>query len=162
GWVGSGKKAKLPWCDARSRSPSMFFKQCWGMWERQPGVARSFGTCFQMKRRRPLVLEPLEDRTLLSGRLVFSHLVDSAHPTYVLFQPLGDPRPAGSPTPITSALTPAQVRHAYGLDQLAEDGLGMTIAIIDAYDNPKFVSSTDPNFNNSDLHQFDLKYNLPE
>ena len=45
----------------------------------------------------------------------------------------------------------------------------MTIAIIDAYDNPKFVSrnsnadvNQDPNFLASDLHQFDLQYNLPE
>ena len=49
------------------------------------------------------------------------------------------------------------------------DGTGETIAIIDAYDNPKFVSRSttlavaqDSNFLASDLHQFDVQYNLPE
>ena len=35
------------------------------------------------------------------------------------------------------------------------NGSGQTIAIIDAYDAPNFVSSTDPNFANSDLYKFD-------
>jgi hypothetical protein len=36
----------------------------------------------------------------------------------------------GSPTP--QGYTPAEIRHAYGLDQLALDGSGQTIAIVDA------------------------------
>ena len=32
-----------------------------------------------------------------------------------------------------STLSPGQVRHAYGFDQLAYDGSGQTIAIVDAY-----------------------------
>jgi subtilase family serine protease len=37
-------------------------------------------------------------------------------------------------TPATSVYyTPAQIRHAYGVDQLAASGTGQTIAIIDAY-----------------------------
>src|ERR1051325_8436425 len=39
-------------------------------------------------------------------------------------------------TPATSApYTPAQIRHAYGFDQLAATGAGEIIAIVDAYGN---------------------------
>jgi subtilase family serine protease len=48
-----------------------------------------------------------------------------------------------------AALTPAQVRHAYGFDQIAGDGTGQTIAIIDAYNDPYIVS---------DLDTFDQQY----
>jgi subtilase family serine protease len=59
------------------------------------------------------------------------------------------------------------MRHAYGIDQvtfgnIVGDGTGQTIAIIDAGDNPGFVSSTDPNFVNSDLHKFDQQFGLPD
>jgi hypothetical protein len=54
--------------------------------------------------------------------------------------------------------TPAQIRHAYGFDQInfngvAGDGSGTTIAIVDAYDDPNIAN---------DLHQFDLRFNLPD
>src|SRR5262249_46785692 len=63
---------------------------------------------------RPLALEELEARQLLSG--------------------------VTSPPPI--GLTPNQVRHAYGFDRItldhgiAGDGTGQTIAIVDAFDDP--------------------------
>jgi subtilase family serine protease len=41
-------------------------------------------------------------------------------------------------------------------------GQGQTVAIIDPYDAPNFVNSTDPNFNNSDLHKFDQEFGLPD
>jgi subtilase family serine protease len=54
--------------------------------------------------------------------------------------------------------TPAQIRHAYGFDQVwfngvAGDGTGQTIAIVDAYDDPNVAS---------DLHQFDAAFGLPD
>ena len=56
--------------------------------------------------------------------------------------------------------TPAQVRQAYGINQItfnngtvAGDGSGTTIAIVDAYDDPKIAN---------DLHQFDLQFGLPD
>ncbi len=63
--------------------------------------------------------------------------------------------------------TLAQIKHAYGIDQIMDggnlqDGSGITIAIVDPYDNPNIVSWNDPNFLTSDLHQFDLEYGLPE
>src|SRR5205807_4206454 len=33
---------------------------------------------------------------------------------------------------------------------------------VDAYDDPNFVNSTDPNFANSDLHRFDAAFGLPD
>jgi hypothetical protein len=55
--------------------------------------------------------------------------------------------------------TPAQIRHAYGFDQIslpngaAADGSGQTIAIVDAYDDPNIAN---------DLHQFDVRFGLPD
>lgn len=63
--------------------------------------------------------------------------------------------------------TPAQIRHAYGFDYTAYgsivgDGSGQTIAIVDAYDDPKMLSSTDPNFATSDLAIFDAHFGIPD
>jgi subtilase family serine protease len=57
---------------------------------------------------------------------------------------------------LLSALTPAQVSHAYGVDQIMfgaikGDGTGQTIAIIDAYDAPNI---------NSDLSAFNAAFGL--
>jgi subtilisin-like proprotein convertase family protein len=73
--------------------------------------------------------------------------------------------PDGSPAPV--GLSPAQIRAAYGFDSIAfgsvtGDGSGQTIAIIDAYDDPKFVSSTSSSFLSSDLHIFDAAFGLPD
>ena len=77
------------------------------------------------------------------------------HPTYVRITPAGGVTPLSTTGP--TGLTPAQVRHAYGFDQISfangvtGDGTGQTIAIVDAYDDPSFLNSTDPNFSTSDL-----------
>lgn len=49
--------------------------------------------------------------------------------------------------------TPAQIRHAYGFDQMWLNGGGQTIAIVDAYDNPTIAS---------DLRVFDRTFGLPD
>jgi subtilase family serine protease len=49
--------------------------------------------------------------------------------------------------------SPAQIRHAYGFDQLLLDGSGQTIAIVDAYDHPNIAD---------DLKIFDREYGLPD
>ncbi len=68
-----------------------------------------------------------------------------------------------------TALTPAQVIQAFGLDQvmygnIRGDGTGQVIAILDPGDDAGMIDSTDPSFTsaNSDLHQFDFLYNLPD
>jgi hypothetical protein len=46
-------------------------------------------------------------------------------------------------------LVPAQIRHAYGFDQVAGDGRGQTIAIVDAYNDPNIFK---------DLNTFDQTF----
>jgi hypothetical protein len=106
--------------------------------------------------RPTLIVEQLEDRCLMS-----------ASPGYVVYHPDGGASPAASAGPV--GLTPAQITHAYGIDQIRfdngaiqGDGTGQTIAIIDAFDNPRFVNSTAATFASSDLHRYDLEFNLPE
>ncbi len=43
----------------------------------------------------------------------------------------------------TVAYTPAQIRAGYGINSLAQDGAGQTIAIVDAYDDPGIFQSLD-------------------
>jgi hypothetical protein len=68
---------------------------------------------------------------------------------------------------VPTVYNPAQIAHAYGFDQInfggvTGDGTGQTIAIVDAFNNPNFVSSTDPNFANSSLAVFDRQWGLPD
>lgn len=51
-----------------------------------------------------------------------------------------------------SGYTPQQVRHAYGIDQIANQGAGQIIGIVDAYDYPEVES---------DLAVFDATFGLP-
>ncbi len=65
--------------------------------------------------------------------------------------------PGASLTPsagsgVSGPYSPAQIRQAYGVSQLAYDGSGQTIAIIDAYDDPTIAG---------DLAAFDQRFNLP-
>lgn len=67
-----------------------------------------------------------------------------AHPL-IHVQPAATTGPAG--------YNPAQIRHAYGFDQLTGNGAGQTIAIIDAYDDPTIAN---------DLRAFDQAFGLPD
>lgn len=51
-----------------------------------------------------------------------------------------------------SGNTPALIRHAYGFDQVVNQGAGQTIAIVDAYDDPAIES---------DLQVFSSQFGLP-
>jgi hypothetical protein len=95
--------------------------------------------------RRPLEVEALEERDLPA----------SFRPGYLLARVHGRAAPFSTAGP--TGYTPAQVRHAYGFDQVwfngvAGDGSGQTIAIVDAYDDPTIAS---------DLAQFDWAFGLP-
>src|SRR5947209_6198203 len=106
--------------------------------------------------RAPLVLELLEDRVTPSG---------VAYPTHVAIAIDRTANPSAGPLKFGSAFAPAGILKAYGIDQLpnaANLGAGQTIAIIDAFDNPKFVNSTDPGFGTSDLHFFDSQFGPPD
>jgi subtilase family serine protease len=54
---------------------------------------------------------------------------------------------------LSAGYTPAQIRHAYGVDQMWLDGSGQTIAIVDAYDDPNIIS---------DLRTFDRKFGISD
>jgi uncharacterized repeat protein (TIGR01451 family) len=123
------------------------------------GIFKSLGFGNRGARRKPelkphlLRLEPLEQRALLSATVQFDHIVAAS--------------PLASASPPNGAFTPAQIRSAYGIDSinlgsLVGDGSGQTIAIVDAYDHPGLVSSTDANFLSSDLHQFDAQFGLSD
>src|SRR5262249_10643010 len=63
--------------------------------------------------------------------------------------------------PLNVLYTPAQIRQAYGINDVIldggvlADGSGQTVAIVVAGDAPNLVSSTDPNFESSDLYRYD-------
>jgi subtilase family serine protease len=54
--------------------------------------------------------------------------------------------------PPSSAYKPSQKRHAYGFDQITNQGSGQVIAIVDAYDGPNIES---------ELGVFDRQFGLP-
>lgn len=54
--------------------------------------------------------------------------------------------------PPSSAYSPSQLRHAYGFDQLTNQGSGQVIGIVDAYDDPNIES---------DLAVFNHQFGLP-
>ncbi|MGH9712363.1 MAG: S53 family peptidase [Candidatus Acidiferrales bacterium] len=58
-------------------------------------------------------------------------------------------RSAGPPS---TAYSPSQVRHAYGFDQVSNQGAGQVIGIVDAYDDPNIES---------DLGVFNRQFGLP-
>lgn len=67
------------------------------------------------------------------------------------------------------ALTPSQVKQAYGIDQImyggvVGNGAGQTIAIIDPGDDSALVDTGSPSYSSSDLYQFDHRpeINLPD
>ena len=108
--------------------------------------------------RARLVLEALEGRWIPSVSGVSSlGAVAGAVPVEVM-GPQGTLVPLQTTAP--TGYTPQQLQTAYGLNQVSfsgikGDGAGQTIALVDAYDNPSFVNSTDPNFDTSALHIFD-------
>jgi subtilisin-like proprotein convertase family protein len=69
----------------------------------------------------------------------------------------GDPDPLANSSP--NGLSPGQVRHAYGIDQITfsgaivGDGAGQTIGIVDAYDTPAALA---------DLQAFDAAFGLAD
>ena len=118
---------------------------------------------------RRLRLEPLEVRAMMSATAKPLYVVINAHSSKTIDAggPItpADVKPMSTTSP--TGLTPAQVRGAYRIDQdtcngIQGSGAGETIAIVDAYDAPNLIDSTDANFANSDLHRFDQQFGLPD
>ena len=101
-----------------------------------------------------IVIEQLEPRLLLSasaGGLTLATAYSLPLATVQAVSPSADSPPSG-------ALTPSQMRSAYGFDQvmfgsIAGTGSGQTVAIIDAYDDPTALN---------DLNQFSVQFGLPQ
>ncbi|HKM52945.1 MAG TPA: S53 family peptidase [Isosphaeraceae bacterium] len=103
-------------------------------------------------RLRPnLSLERLEERQLLST--VPLATLSALPPMLPDIQPVGI-IPLSSPTSYPSAVyTPSQVRTAYGVNKIPDEGQGMTVAIVDAYSQP---------YIQSDVNTFSSLFGLPQ
>src|ERR1700677_2579660 len=104
----------------------------------------------RVSKRSGHLIEAIEPRVLLSASPI-------AYPIAIT-QYINQPTAVGLPSPDPNALTPTQMRAAYGIGNIAfggitGDGTGQTIAIVDAYDDPNAAS---------DLHAFDQEYGLPD
>ncbi|HVS36862.1 MAG TPA: S53 family peptidase [Gemmataceae bacterium] len=128
-------------------------------WLRRLSQALRPGKKLRPARPVLLALEGLESRLVPAGGV--------AVPLYVL-GPAQTSSSANSAQPDSTyqsggGFTPLGIQTAYGVSLLpsGDDGTGQTIAVIDAYDDPKFLDSTDPNFAGSDLAQFDAEFGLP-
>jgi len=98
-------------------------------------------------------LEELETRTLMSTTLLGVGNGYSTHAATVISPVV---------TPGEFPLTPAEMRSAYGVNliqfssggtNVAGNGAGQTIAIVDVYNDPDIVA---------DLHTFDVTFGLPD
>ena len=89
----------------------------------------------RMNRQNPVRIEGLESRRLLSATV----------------QPLLTIAPAAIGAP-DSGYSPAQIKHAYGFDQVSGNGAGQTIAIVDAFNDPNIAN---------DLSVFSQNFGLP-
>src|SRR5256885_671013 len=97
--------------------------------------------------------ESLESRRMLSASIKHAHVKRPKLGQAMPIEHIATPH--GGTSPYASSFTPSQLRAAYGFDQISipgvtSDGAGQTVAIVDAYDNPNFVSTGSANFNNSD------------
>ena len=126
-------------------------------------------------RRRRLVRPILEN---LENRLVLSSSPTSIQLNFREFHAPGS-KPAGLTPSLLGILPqdngfdfpvgyePQQIQTAYGVNQIkfggiTGDGTGQTIAIVDAYDDPAFLDSTNTKYSSSDLAQFDAQLGLPD
>ena len=131
------------------------------------GVSRKSGSSEMFsyaQSRRELRFEFLEPRTLLDGAALFQPVVASCSGAAERQVRLSwSAAPMGSAAPPSAAFSPQQIQAAYGINLISQDGAGQTIAIIDAYDDPDLVSSSNAAaYATSDLHNFDAYYGLPD
>jgi len=93
-------------------------------------------------------------RAIAPVPVIKKSLMPTAHPIAVV-EKSANPDSSGPPS---GALTPAEIRNAYGFDQVSfgsitGDGTGQTIALIDGYDDPNALG---------DLEAFDAQFGLPD
>jgi subtilase family serine protease len=59
----------------------------------------------------------------------------------------------GATATYRNGFQPTQIKHGYGIDQLAQDGAGQTVAIVEAYGSPTILK---------DLDTFSTQFGLPK
>jgi subtilase family serine protease len=103
-------------------------------------------------RRRPaLSLERLEERQLLStlstaNSALLPPVLPAVSSSDITILPDG----GGVPSAL---YTPAQIRSAYGVSQITDEGKGETIAVVDAFSQPDIAS---------DINKFSTQFGLPK
>jgi subtilase family serine protease len=120
---------------------------------------RSFYTMSRVDRPRPAVrlrptlsLERLEERQLLSTAPLGN--LQALPPVQPDIQSAGELGPLGLPSSFPSAVyNPSQVRTAYGVNQITDEGQGETVAIVDAFSQPNIQS---------DVNLFSTFFGLPQ
>ena len=86
---------------------------------------------------------------------VMPHLQPGSDEPYAFMRPhyvIHQTQASNSATPPSSAFAPNQILHAYGFDQISNQGAKQVIGIVDAYDDPNAEA---------DLGTFSKQYNLP-
>jgi subtilase family serine protease len=122
---------------------------------------------------RPAVCEAMEPRVLLSAAHPAQKAKKAPKSSVLNFHgPIVVGKPVTSPgiQPLASApppFTPSVIRHFYGVDNIyfngvVGNGAGQTIAVIDAFHDPKFSATGSSDFGSSDLHVFDYDFGLPD
>jgi len=140
-------------------------------WRKRLFQSSLFRRSRTIRSRLPRAAEPLvellEDRFLPSVSLNIMEFHERSRiPSGVMPSKLGIlPMDNGSTIPL--GLLPSDLQIAYGTDQImfgsiVGDGKGQTIAIVDAYDDPKFLNSNAAGFATSDLANFDIQVGLPD
>jgi subtilase family serine protease len=116
-------------------------------------MSRRHRTQLSRQSRLSAYLESLETRQMLSA----TALAPAAHPTLqpasLVVQPLAIPINKPAVTTADEVYTPLQIRLAYGVTSIPNQGQGTTIAIVDAYSDPDITS---------DLALFSSDFGLPQ
>ena len=109
----------------------------------------------QFSRRFSLAshLESLECRQLLSASALAPVAPPSQHPAGLVVQPVGISINKPAVVTATNIYSPIQIRTAYGVASIPNQGQGVTIAIVDAYATPTLTS---------DLALFSTDFGLPQ
>ena len=125
-------------------------------WRRRSNANCAPAPVASVQRRTHVGCEPLESRVLLSAAALRPAPIHSvrAHHTYVIAHTTG--QPLSTPSPV--GITPSQMRHFYGIDQISftgtpGDGTGETIALVDAFHDPTALT---------DLKAFDKALGLAD
>jgi subtilase family serine protease len=84
------------------------------------------------------VSKSLNSITILSFAMLVAQPIWAERPTDGFARPPIHIK--GNATKAPTGLSPAQVRHGYGFDLIANQGEGQIIAIVDAYDDPNIAS----------------------